>query len=99
MQPYRPIACGFHDELEALATLRQMCQFFCQHGDGAMQTVASRIVDIYAAGGADFIQLQDDVIVRADHAIRVDGKAVHSLSPLAKCWLLRSSDSPVSHQH
>jgi Rho-binding antiterminator len=76
MPPYRLIACSFHDELEALATLRQPCQIVYQDGDGATQNVESRIVDVYARGGADFIKLQTGVIIRADHLVSVDGKAV-----------------------
>ncbi|RZM76716.1 hypothetical protein DYY88_18725 [Leptolyngbya iicbica LK] len=76
MQPYRLIDCGFHDELEALATLRQRCPIVYQDVDGVTQTVESRIVDVYAQGGADFIKLQTGTIIRADYLLSVDGKAI-----------------------
>ena len=76
MPPYRLIACGFHDELEALATLRQPCQIVYRDGNGATQSVGSRIVDVYAQGSADFIKLQTGAIIRADHLLSVDGKAI-----------------------
>ncbi len=76
MQPYRLIDCGFHDELEALATLRQTCQIVYHKEDGVTETLDSRIVDVYAQAGADFIKLQNGTIIRADQLISVAGKAI-----------------------
>jgi Rho-binding antiterminator len=84
MHPYQLIACSFHDELEALATLRQTCPIQYRDGD-AVQTVTSRIVDVYARDRADFIKLQGGTVIRADHLISVDGKPVQFASSPFSC--------------
>lgn len=69
---YQPIACGFYDELEALATrkkqvylqyfndLRQLCQ-----GPAVFKTFLTR-------AGAEYAQLASGEEVRLDHIIRID---------------------------
>lgn len=69
---YQPIACGFYDELEALATrkkqvymqyfndLRQLCQ-----GTTAIKTFVTR-------DHAEYAQLASGEEVRLDHIIRID---------------------------
>jgi Rho-binding antiterminator len=84
MHPYQLIACSFHDELEALATLRRECPIHYRDGD-AVQTVTSRIVDVYARDRADFIKLQDGTVIRADHLTSVDGKPVQFASAPFSC--------------
>jgi len=76
MRPYRLIACSFHDELEALATLCQPCPIVYQDENGVTQSLESRIVDVYAQAGADFIKLQTGMSIRADDLVSVDHKAV-----------------------
>jgi Rho-binding antiterminator len=44
MYPYQLIACSFHDELEALATLRQTCEIQYRQTDGAVHMVTSKII-------------------------------------------------------
>ncbi len=76
MKPYQLIACSFHDELEALATLGTVCQIVYRDDADVVQTVDSRIVDVYSANRADFVKLQEGTIIRADHLISVDGKPI-----------------------
>jgi Rho-binding antiterminator len=69
---YQPIACGFYDELEAIATrkkqvylqyfndLRQLCQ-----GPATIKTFFTR-------DHAEFAQLSSGEEVRLDHIIRID---------------------------
>ena len=80
MHPYQLIACSFHDELEALATLHQTCEIQYRETDGVVHTVTSKIVDVYSRNGlgpvprdhrADFIKLQDDIDIA--NWIRTDG--------------------------
>jgi hypothetical protein len=51
MYPYQLIACSFHDELEALATLRQTCEIQYRQTDGAVHMVTSKIIDVYSRDG------------------------------------------------
>jgi Rho-binding antiterminator len=76
MPDYRLIACSFHDELEALATLRKPCPIVYRDADDTVQTVDSQIIDVYSENHADFVKLQDGTIVRADRLISVDGKPI-----------------------
>lgn len=76
MKPYRLVACSFHDELEAIATLHTRCAIAYRDYDDIPQTVTAHIVDVYSANGADFIKLDDATIIRLDHLISVAGKPV-----------------------
>lgn len=76
MDAYRLVACSFHDELEAWATLRQDCQIIYREEEGQKQTVTSKIIDVYAANRADFIKLQDGTIIRLDHLMSVNDKPI-----------------------
>jgi len=49
---------GFHDQLEALATLRQTCQISYRTVTGEIVRVQDQIVDVYAANQADFFEAQ-----------------------------------------
>jgi Rho-binding antiterminator len=94
MYPYQLVACSFHDELEALATLRQTCEIQYRQTDGAVHMVTSKIIDVYSRDGlgpvprdhhADFIQLQDDTVIRADRLISVAGKPVQFANSPFSC--------------
>lgn len=73
MDDYRLVDCSFHDQLEALATLRQPCHIiYCTTTEETVE-VHSQIVDIYAANKADFLKLKDGAEIRLDHLISVNG--------------------------
>ena len=76
MDSYRLVACSFHDELEALATLHKPCLVIYRDSDNEVQTVKTQIVDVYSADRADFIKLQDETVIRLDRLISVDGKPI-----------------------
>lgn len=69
---YIPIACGLHDVLEALATLRQPCEIV--YRDAAYQTVQARatIQDVYAADRVEYLKLDSGTIIRLDDLMRVN---------------------------
>ncbi len=85
MHPYQLVACSFHDELEALATLRKECQIVYRDAENQVQTVTSKIVDVYAADRADFIKLQDGTVIRLDFLISVAGKPIQFASSPYSC--------------
>lgn len=76
MDDYRLIDCGFHDQLEALATLHQPCQITYRNAAQELVEVHSQIIDVYAAHKADFLRLQDGIEIRLDHLLAVDGKPI-----------------------
>ena len=76
MNQYKLINCSFHDELEALAVLRQMCKIIYQTEDDTILEVDSQIVDVYAANQEEFIKLKDGNKIRLDRLISVNGKSI-----------------------
>lgn len=76
MERYIPVSCDFHDELEALATLRQVCQIVYRNAADEVIEVQDRIVDVYAANQADFLKLHNGTEIRLDRLISVNGKSM-----------------------
>lgn len=75
-EPYRPIACSLHDELEARATLGRECEVRYRRDDGKGENVArGRIRDIYARAGVEYLLLEGGSEIRLDHIVAVDGIA------------------------
>lgn len=76
MDAYIPVSCDFHDQLEALATLRQDCQLIYRSQTGEPVEVHGRIVDVYAANRADFLRLSDGTEIRLDQILSLNGTPV-----------------------
>ena len=70
---YRPIACGLHDRLEALATTGDVVQIVTRSSDGARRTLEDRLVDVFASGGEEFVRTGGGELIRLDHLESVDG--------------------------
>ena len=75
---YSPVACGFHDRLESLATLRRSCAVRYRDPAGEEREVVARIEDVYAAGGEEFVRLSGGEVVRLDRLIEVEPVAAAS---------------------
>jgi Rho-binding antiterminator len=75
MADYCLVDCGFHDQLEAFATLRQTCQISYHSVTGEVVDVQDQIVDIYAANQADYLKLKDGTEIRLDRLISVNGNS------------------------
>ncbi len=76
MNDYCLVDCGFHDQLEALATLQQTCQISYRTATEEIVEVQSQIVDVYAANKADFLKLKDGTEIRLDRLISVNGNFI-----------------------
>ncbi len=80
MNAYKLVGCSFHDELEALATLRQQCQIIYQTENGDIVELDGQIIDVYTANReefvAEFIKLKNGNEVRLDRLISVNGKSI-----------------------
>lgn len=76
MDAYVPVSCDFHDQLEAIATLRQTCCIVYRNEAGATTEVSGRIVDVYAAHHADYVKLADGTVIRMDHIVSVNNQLV-----------------------
>jgi Rho-binding antiterminator len=80
MDAYIPVSCDFHDELEALATLRQECRIVYSNAANELVEVQGLIVDVYAANKADFVKLKDGTEIRLDRIVSVNDKQLSSYS-------------------
>lgn len=65
---YRPIACDFHDQLEAYATLRRRVRLSLKDGEAA----EGRIADLYTtADKQEFLRLDGGAEIRLDRIVAV----------------------------
>lgn len=68
---YEPIACDYHDQLEAAAMHRSAVELEFEL-DGVTQKEKGRVEDVYTANGAEFIRFASDggsLEIRLDHII------------------------------
>lgn len=73
-QPYTPISCDYHSELEWLALQRKPCHISYLAADGTQSHCHSIIRDIITRDAQEFIVLDDGSQIRLDALISVDGK-------------------------
>lgn len=76
LPPYRPIACGSHDRLEAIAVKRREGVFLWESSTGGTASAVARIRDIKVQDGAEFLVLADGTEIRLDRLRKVDGVEV-----------------------
>lgn len=78
MNDYKPVNCGFHDKLEAIATLRRNSRITYLTEAGETVTTEGKIIDIYAQKGVDYCKLEDGAVVRLDRlqAVSTGGEKV-----------------------
>ncbi|WP_072016231.1 OsmC family protein [Leptolyngbya sp. KIOST-1] len=74
--PYRLVSCGFHDELESLATLRRPCVLHYRTPAGTEIRAEGQIIDLFTVDNAEFLRLQDGTKIRLDWLISADGMPV-----------------------
>ncbi len=69
---YQPIACGFYDELEAVATRKK--QVYLQYFNDLRQLCQASVVfkTFFVRDHVEYAQLASGEEVRLDHIIRVD---------------------------
>jgi Rho-binding antiterminator len=70
-EPYRPISCDYHDELEAAAMHKERVDLEFEL-EGVTQRERGVVDDVYTADGAEFIRFRTDssaLEIRLDHII------------------------------
>ncbi|KAA3610495.1 MAG: hypothetical protein D8M58_05210 [Calditrichaeota bacterium] len=72
--PYKPVSCSFHDELESLAVRQTSVEIIHRVESGDQNCIKSKIKDIITKDGAEFLILENDIQIRLDLIISVDGK-------------------------
>lgn len=68
---YKPIDCGFHDQLLAWATIRRPVTISHRNAAGQEVVVRGVIADVFSRGGAEYLRLAEGPTIRLDHLIRV----------------------------
>lgn len=71
---YQPISCAFHDELEAIATLRKDVVIRYKDPHDHVRELTARIRTFQTRVGEEFMILHSGLEIRLDHLISVDGK-------------------------
>jgi len=70
-EPYRPISCDYHDELEAAAMHKERVALEFEL-EGVPQRENGVVDDVYTANGAEFIRFRTEggaLEIRLDHII------------------------------
>jgi Rho-binding antiterminator len=70
-EPYEPVSCDYHDELEAAAMHKQPVELEFDL-DGVTQREKGTIADVYTADGAEFVKFvagAGPIDIRLDHII------------------------------
>ncbi len=78
---YRPIDCGLHDRLEAIATTGKVVEIVVRSGDGGPRRFEDRLVDVFARDGEEFVRTGGGELLRLDQLVSVDGVAFDSIPP------------------
>jgi transcriptional antiterminator Rof (Rho-off) len=81
-EPYSPIDCAVHDQLESMAVLGTTATFAWNSGDGAPASATTRIRDIRVADGAEWLLLEDGSRVRLDHLVAITAHPGSTPGPL-----------------
>jgi transcriptional antiterminator Rof (Rho-off) len=68
---YRPVACGFYDELGLRMMRGTPCRLVFKTDDGR-EAVETTIDDLYTEGDAEYVRLADGTTIRLDRIVKVD---------------------------
>lgn len=73
---YKPINCSYYDELEAIATLRKIVEVEYYEDNLPVKIEEVGILNLYTKNKEEFVVLSNDLTIRLDRLIQVDGKPV-----------------------
>ncbi len=73
MSEYEAIDCGLHDVVEDRIVRRVVCEVLYRAENGREeQHYQGRLMDVFGRDGAEFVALQDGILVRLDRVLKVD---------------------------
>ncbi|MEL6107793.1 MAG: hypothetical protein AAFU85_17345 [Planctomycetota bacterium] len=70
---YKPVGCGFYDELEILAMRRETALIEYLDESGQTRRKETRVEDVFAKNGEEFLQIEGGTRIRLDQLVRVNG--------------------------
>ncbi|NRB48121.1 MAG: hypothetical protein HRU41_10650 [Saprospiraceae bacterium] len=71
---YQPISCNFYDHLEATATMRKRVIIQYLDSTGKQSSTLAKIKDLYVKEKVEYMVLDNDLTIRLDHILDVDGE-------------------------
>ena len=71
-KPYKPINCSFYDYLEIYAMCKKLLEIKSEDDDNAEFTVSTRISNVKAIDGEEFISLENGSVCRLDELISIN---------------------------
>ena len=77
-KPYQPISCSFYDELEALATLKQIVKITFFDDNKQQQTIRGKIINLYTKEKVEFLEIDKGLTIRLDKLVKVGDKALRN---------------------
>jgi Rho-binding antiterminator len=77
-EKYRSISCSYYDQLEVYATKRTHCSVVYRI-DEAEKTSEGIIVDVYAKDGAEYLKLNNGIIIRLDQLVSINDVPVSNV--------------------
>ncbi|MBK9730893.1 MAG: GNAT family N-acetyltransferase [Chitinophagaceae bacterium] len=77
---YSPINCNFYDELEALATSKKNIEILYRNEIGVRIISTGIIKTFFIENKAEFMQLENNLVIRLDKLISVNGKILPSIA-------------------
>ncbi len=69
---YQNISCSYYDQLEAYATKQTQCLVIFRDDD-LEKTTEGIIVDVFAKEGAEYLKLNNGIVIRLDQLISING--------------------------
>ncbi len=76
--PYQKISCSYYDRLESYATKRTHCSIL-YHGDEKEQSTDGIIIDVFAKEDAEYLKLNNGIVIRLDQLISINGVPVSNV--------------------
>lgn len=75
-EPYKPISCDYHDQLEAAAMHKERVELEFEL-EGVTQRERGRVADVYTAHGAEFVKFETEkgpLEIRLDQIISMSSE-------------------------
>jgi Rho-binding antiterminator len=75
---YQNISCSYYDQVEAYATKKTQCSVI-YNADDLEKTSDGIIVDLFAKDGAEYLKLNNGIVIRLDQLISINGVPVSNI--------------------
>ncbi len=73
---YQPVRCEIHSLLREYLTCSKLAEIIYRDDAGQVQTTHDVIRDLFSRAGQEFVLLGRGQMVRLDHVLTLDGRAV-----------------------